>query len=216
MDLLPICIGTLALGQLARRYLEDPAVARRELKRLPPVPIARLGAGGARVTGRVVACDRPLISLIGRRPCAFYQVQWRSFLLARGAFYPDREVRFEIDDGTGRVLVRVPPSPPPRPEPGDETAWEVVAAIGGERTSRRVSAGESPELRRFCDVVDPRREAASIAAVEGVIVPDDVVTVGGYASIEFDAEGQAGSFRSIPTRPTLTSAAGFRLAIQKA
>ena len=135
---------------------------------------------------------------------------------ARGAVYPDREVRFEVDDGTGRVLVRVPPSPPPPPEPGDETAWEVVAAIGGKRTSRRVHGTESPELRHFYDAVDPKRKALSIAAVERLILPDDVVTVGGYASIEFDAEGQAGSHRAIPTRPTLTSAAGFRLAILKA
>ena len=214
MDLLPLCLGTLALGHLARRYLEDPAVARRELKRLPPVRVATLTPGGAQVTGRVVACERPLTSPLGQ-PCAFYQVQYRTLLFTRGAVYPDREVRFEIDDGTGRVLVRVPPSPPPRPEPGDETAWEVVAAIGGKRASRRVQRRESPELRRFCDTVDPRREAQSIAAVEGLILPDDVVTVGGYASIEFDAEGQAGSHRAIPTRPTLTSAAGFRLAILK-
>jgi hypothetical protein len=216
MDLLPLCLGTLAFGQLARRYLEDPAVARRELKRLPPARVATLTAGGARITGRVVACDRPITSLLGGQRCAFYQVQWRRFLLGHGAVYPDREVRFEVDDGTGRVLVRVPPSPPPPPEPGDETAWEVVAAIGGQRTLRRVHGTESPELRHFYDTIDPKRTALSIAAVEAVILPDDVVTVGGYASIEFDAEGQSGSHRAIPTRPTLTSAAGFRLAILKA
>jgi hypothetical protein len=221
MDLLPLCLGTLALGHLARRFLEDPAVARRELQRLPPVRVATLAPGGARVTGRVVACDRPLTSLLGRQPCAFYQVQWRTLLFAHGAVYPDREVRFWVDDGTGRVLVRVPPSPPPPPEPGDETAWEVVAAIGGARTSRRLDGTDAPELRHFYDTVDPRRRsfrrtALPIAAVEGLILPDDVVTVGGYASIEFDAEGQAASHRMIPTRPTLTSAAGFRLAILKA
>jgi hypothetical protein len=215
MDLLPLCLGTLAFGHLARRYLEDPAVARRELKRLPPVRVAGLTPGGVRVTGRVVARGRPLTSPIGRQPCAFYQVLWRTFPFARGVVYPDHEVKFEVDDGTGRVLVRVPPSPPPPPEPGDETAWEVVAAIGSARASRRVHRTESPELRPFCDSVDPKRNALSIATVEGLILPDDVVTVGGYASIEFDAEGQAGSHRALPTRPTLTSAAGFRLAILK-
>ncbi len=208
-------VGPLIVRNVMRSVFGDPAVAWREVRRFPPLRVCDVTSGAVRLTGRVVAAPPPLVSPVGGKPCVFYQLQVRTLgLLGRTPLYPDHEVSFEIDDGSGRALVRVPPPPPP-PEPGDETAWEVVCAIGGERLSRRLTWGESVAFDRIYHHGNPRGTFIPVTATEGIIAAGDLVIVAGHASTEIVPDGQASSYRTPPTRVTLTSAAGYRLAIVK-
>ena len=211
-------VGRLVVANAFRVAFGDPAVARRELRRFPPLRVAEITAGPARLTGRVVAVEPPLVSPLADEACVFHQLQLRRLgLRCRNVLYPSRPVQFELDDGTGRALVRVPPPPPP-PEPGDEPPWEVVCAIGARR-SRRIHRGESDAFDRIYDQADLRSgifpSVIPVLATEGIIAAGDVVSVGGFASTEIAAESRATSHRALPTRVVVTSANGYRLAVVK-
>src|SRR5512138_1452737 len=70
-------VGRLVVVNAFRAAFGDPAVARRELQRFPPLRIAEITAGPARVTGRVVAVEPPLASPLAGEACVFHQLQLR-------------------------------------------------------------------------------------------------------------------------------------------
>jgi hypothetical protein len=207
--------GPLVVGNAFRAAFGDAAVARRELRRFPALRIADVTAGPVRLTGQVVAVEPSLPSPIGGTDCVFYQLRLRKLgVVCRNVVYPNRPVTFALDDGTGRALIRVPPPPPP-PEPGDETPWEVVCAIGGQGSSRLLLRGESEPLDRIYDQADGHGGFLPVRVSEGIIAAGDVVSIGGFASTEIAADSRAASYRALPTRVALTSAAGYRLALVK-
>jgi hypothetical protein len=207
-----LTLGLYALGQL----LSDGALARRELVGLPPRRVAELRPGPARVTGRVVPVGPPLIAPLSGRPCVFYQLQTKSREdPTQGRFrrhhvhYPLEGAAFEIDDGTGRALIRVPP-PAPKPEPGDDLAWEVVCFIRGPGVSKVIERGESAALDRLEEM-----SLFGLSGVERILSAGDLVTVGGVAFEEIASDGRSASHRAPPTREVLTATQNVRLAIVK-
>jgi hypothetical protein len=209
--------GGLTLGLYALdKVLSDGAIARRELVGLPPRRVAELRPGPARVTGRVVPVGPPLVAPLSGQPCVFYQLQTRSRedptqgKLRRGhVHYPPAGVVFEIDDGTGRAMVRVPP-PAPKPEPGDDLAWEVVCFIRGAGLGKVIGRGESAALDRLEEM-----SLFGLSGVERILSAGDLVTVGGVAFEEIASDGQSASHRAPPTRQVLTATQNVRLAIVK-
>jgi hypothetical protein len=124
------------------------------------------------------------------------------------------EGQSEIEDNVGRAVVRVP-GHPPAPEPGDELPWEIVCSIAGQKTSKKVSRGESPALDRFFDdrSVLSLRHAAKF--VERIVMPGDMVHVGGFASAEVVPDDERDGYRAVPMRLVLTANADYRLVIVK-
>lgn len=94
--------------------LTSDARTRRALRRAPIVPIGSVRAGQlVRVRGRLVALDELLLAPLSQRRCAYYlataderrssgsTATWRE--VAREEHYVD----FALDDGTGRVRIRM-------------------------------------------------------------------------------------------------------------
>jgi hypothetical protein len=91
----------------------------------------------------------------------------------------------------------------------------VVCAIDGVTRSRRIFRGESDQLDRIYDQAEISCNLFPIVATERIIAAGDVVSVGGLAATEIAADSRAASYRALPTRIVMTSAAGYRLAVVK-
>lgn len=94
--------------------LRSDARTRRALRRVPAAPVGSVRAGQlVRVRGKLVALDELLVAPLSQRQCAYYLATaderrsggssstWRE--VAREEHYVD----FAVDDGTGRVRVRM-------------------------------------------------------------------------------------------------------------
>lgn len=203
VGLVGLGVGLTIAKRLVSHFFSDPVLARRELTRFPKRPSADLTDGPARITGRVVPSGPLLNAPVSGTPCVFFQLQGPtgdntpdhaggSRSRTSTFQHPQQPVRFEIDDGAGRALVRVPP-PPPVPLPGDQLLWEIVCSIGGAGT----------------------RTTTPHQLVERIIVPGDIVSVGGHAHAELVREGERQGYRSMASRLVITTNADYRLVIVK-
>jgi len=227
-----VCTGTfvvltVALSAVSRR-LEEKAVVRRRLRRLPSVRLSAARPGDARVTGRVIAVGDPLHAPLTGRPCVYHEVQLRvayqwvkdkldayqgetSLLAAlKDAGRPEstnvklRAGRaFEIDDGTGRALVVLPE---PRVRlPGQPPEMEIHSLIPPSHHVYGLNEKIPPDLARFANEAGVVAETPrAMEGDEGIIAPGDIVTVGGRLADETSAGASAGFSGSVRARWVLT------------
>jgi hypothetical protein len=176
-----------ALVPVMRRAFDEGHQARAELDRLPSFKAAELLEGPAQIRGRVIALDGPLTAPLSAMPCVFYQVEWwwrdvfAGFLQgpsdprSRHEYVrPDSACRFEIDDGTGRVLVTVPPPPPE----------QVLCSFPPNVVLKSTLADDPPALRRFIQehTLPGQTGGFSVKAKEGLIAEGDTISVGGHVT----------------------------------
>jgi hypothetical protein len=221
MSLVAILIaGTCAcLGYFLWRHPRTPdnQAAHLERHRFAQVAIASGQEGPIEITGRVVASGRPIAAPLSGQPCVYYEVVLSRLgpvlAEARG---PRTVQEFELDDGTGRALVRVPP-PGPEPPMGDRPEREVLVSLPGSLTVKRSFVGPTPALDRLLadPAYPPRGADAMTAAVEGVIVDGDKITVAGFAHLELMASRQSADHRSPPQGLVITTERGYPLLLIK-
>lgn len=194
-----VLAGGVLVPPLMRAF-DEARSARAELERLPSFKAAELREGPARICGRVIAVDPLLSAPLSSRPCVFHQVGLNLDGIGKTTLIrPKNGCRFEIDDGTGRVLVSVPP-PAPAPLPGDERAYEVLCSIRSTVVLRRGFGGYPSALRRFLLKQDIEDESEGYfgKGQEGILAEGDVVAVGGYVTHEVRKAGTSLGYRAPP------------------
>lgn len=110
--LLVAAVAVTAVGLSV--VLSTDARTRRAIRRAPIVPVSSVRAGQlVRVRGRLVALDELLQAPLSQRTCAYYVATAEERRSAgssstwREVAREERYVDFAVDDGTGRVRVRM-------------------------------------------------------------------------------------------------------------
>jgi hypothetical protein len=167
--------GALIVRRIVSLRAPDNQAAQSERRRFVQTRIADAAEGPIEITGRVISVAEPMPAPLSGRPCAYYEVvisgpgMWGAE--ARG---PCAVREFEIDDGTGRALVRVPPVGPER---------EVLCSLPGTHTERMDLVDDPPALQRLlADPAYPRIGGGlPLFAAEAIVADGDTLTVAGYA-----------------------------------
>lgn len=172
--LLIVAAAVVAIITIAHLVSVD-ARTRRALKR-PVTPIARLRPGErARVRGRVVAPAEALRAPLSDRPCVYYVAivvqesannNWRE--LAK----EERAVDFELDDGTGRLRVRMARTQAlvvrdhrPRSGPGDDPDPAERAFLDRHKLGSTNSRGKPAATRYYEGVLEPDEPITALGIV---------------------------------------------------
>jgi len=137
----------IPMGLAARHWSRD-ARLKRALRRAQPATIAEFPErGAARITGRIRLVEEPLVAPLSRRPCAYFEVVFRS----PSPNPPRREAErrdFVIEDDTGAALVRI-------------AGARVAVVMDGHRRAVAVE-GEAVTESDFESDADLRRVIADI------------------------------------------------------
>jgi hypothetical protein len=191
------------MAMLMGRFVdEDPRTLWR-LSRLPVVRVGEAREGPARVRGRVLAVDAPLVAPISGRACVYYHVDLRVIWKRSPDDPAGDRVRsiqtFEVDDGTGRLLV---PMPPPRVSwQYDAEAPYVYASLEDDYGVDASSGSQLEALARQAHVQVPDDVWGNgFAGSEAAIATGDVVEVGGALVREVAVGGGAAPYRASPER----------------
>jgi hypothetical protein len=169
--------GALIVRRIVSVRVPENHAVQMERHRYAPIRIRDAVEGPIEITGRVRAVAEPMAAPLSGRPCAYYQVVISGPGMWGAAFRgPRAACELEIDDGTGRALVHVPP-------PGDLSEQEVLCALPGTHTEKTGLTGDPPALERLlADPAYPRIDGGlPLFAAEAIVAEGDTLTVAGYA-----------------------------------
>jgi hypothetical protein len=214
-----VAVGVLAAGHALSQRLNEGLAARELIERVPLVQVGDHATGWVRITGRVRPSNERLRAPWSGRDAVFIDLH----VGAAGATAGPRRTRrrvvtavdFEIDDGTGRALVRIPPLRPGAAEALTEEATEILTAMRPSKRIRRWGPGGAPaELQRLMARFGLENPGElPFTATERIIAPGDELTVAGYATWEPSSSGTSGSFRSMPTVMVLEASSEHAIAL---
>jgi hypothetical protein len=200
--MLLIAAAVLAGGSLVSRIFREGLEARDELGHLPFTAIGAATPGPICVRGRTRALGPPLVAPVSGRLALFFEVvatvDCPRTTGGRSRSLTHRRIgatSFEVDDGSGRVVVNIPPDGPPVGE-GEPEVLTSLPAIRREqdRWRGRIDLEQlfgRQEFRQYLGY--------PMSVVERIVAVDDVITVGGLAARQVHSAGTREGLRDPPT-----------------
>jgi hypothetical protein len=149
--ILLIAAGIAGGGTLLSRIFREGLEARDELGHLPFTSVGAAEAGPICVRGRARALGPPLVAPVSGRPALFFEIvttygstmnssNFGSFGTGEAATHRHiGATPFEVDDGSGRAVVNIPPDGPPVGEGEPEILTALPAFRRGAVVERIVA-----------------------------------------------------------------------------